>query len=235
VPVLILGVIAGFVFYELPGIKNVPSAKAAGGRLNITVEGHQFYWLFRYPNGAVSIDTLTVPVGRNVALTVIAPANDVNHSWWIPRLGGKIDAIPGRVNHTWFRAPKVGTYTGQCAELCGAQHALMKAEVVAVPQAAYARTTSALLAQLDTASPQLGKAEFQGVCAKCHRLSGPTLIGPTLGGNPLLADKNGLTALVRNGRNQMPAVGSTWSDAQIAALVAYTTTLTGGGLAGGQG
>lgn len=81
-PVVILAVIAGFVLYELPRIENAPSARAAGDAVEITVEGHQFYWLFRYPNGAVSVDRMWAPAGETVNLTVVSP--DVNHSWWIP-------------------------------------------------------------------------------------------------------------------------------------------------------
>jgi len=237
-PVVILAAIAGFVFYELPGIEDVPSANASGGRIDITVEGHQFYWLFKYPNGAISINTMVAPVDRNVKLTVISPAKDVIHSWWIPRLGGKIDAIPGRVNHTWFRAGQTGDYIGQCAEYCGTQHAVMAATVHVVPQDEYRRTTARLLAQLNTASPQLGRQIFEGSCMKCHRLQGPQLVGPTLGGNPILADKNALHDIVTNGRGQMPPVGAGWSDQTLSALVAYTKTLTttlGGGAGGGQG
>ena len=237
-PVVILAAIASFVFYQLPGIKDVPSASASGGRVDITVEGHQFYWLFRYPNGAISINTMYAPVDRNVKLTVVAPADDVIHSWWIPRLGGKLDAIPGRVNTTWFRAGHTGDYIGQCAEYCGTQHAVMEATVRVVPEAQYRRTTSRLLAQLNAASPQLGKQIFEGVCAKCHRLEGSTLVGPTLGGNPILADENALSDIVHNGRGLMPPVGSGWSDQTVETLVAYTKTLTttlGGGAGGGQG
>lgn len=228
-PALLLVAIAAFVLATFNNIQDVPSASASGGRENITVEGHQFYWLFRYPNGAVSIDTMYAPVDRVVKLTVVAPDVDVNHSWWIPRLDGKIDAIPGRVNSTWFRAPKTGTYVGQCAELCGAQHALMKAKVLVQTREEYAATTARLLSELNSASPALGKTIFEGVCEKCHRISGPKYIGPTLGGNPLLADQQQLTDVVHNGRRTMPPVGAGWSDRQIAALVAYTKTVAAGG------
>src|SRR4051795_9950339 len=70
IPVLILAAILGFVFYELPGIKNVPAAKAEGGPLRIEVDAHQFYWQFTYPNGAVSIDELHVPVNRTVRVDI---------------------------------------------------------------------------------------------------------------------------------------------------------------------
>ena len=129
VPVLLLTIIVAFVFVKLPEIEDAPAAGPAGS-LEVQVEGHQYYWLYRYPGGEIAIDDLVVPVNRVVNLEVVAP--DVIHSWWIPALGGKIDAIPGRTNHTWFRAERTGTFTGRCAELCGAQHASMTASVQAV-------------------------------------------------------------------------------------------------------
>ena len=137
IPVIILCVIGLVVFYELPGISNAP---AAADPLRITVEGHQFYWQFDYPNGARSINDLYAPVGQVVDLTVVS--SDVIHSWWIPELGGKIQAIPGRTNHFWFKADKQGTYTGQCAELCGLYHAKMTARVIVGTNADYTRFVS---------------------------------------------------------------------------------------------
>src|SRR6202011_3827070 len=111
IPVLILAAIASFVFYKLGGIDN-PPAKAAGPPLKVRVEGHQFYWRFVYPNGAVAVNELRAPAGRVVDLTITAPPNDVAHSWWIPSLGGKLDAIPGKVNHTFFGPTPPGVYQG---------------------------------------------------------------------------------------------------------------------------
>src|SRR6476659_2355601 len=132
-PVVILFLIATFIFVELPGIKDIPAATAGEPQVDVKVTGRQFYWQFEYPNGAVSIDHLRAPVGVPVRLDVTSPDTDVIHSWWIPALGGKIDAIPGRVNETWFKASKTGTYTGQCAELCGLEHARMLASVEVMP------------------------------------------------------------------------------------------------------
>jgi cytochrome c oxidase subunit II len=120
IPVMILAIIAGFVFYELP---DVDSAPAAANPIHVTVEGHQYYWQFDYPNHARSIGTLHVPTGAVVDLEVVA--SDVIHSWWIPALGGKVQAIPGHPNHTWFQARAPGRYVGQCAELCGVFHSSM--------------------------------------------------------------------------------------------------------------
>jgi cytochrome c oxidase subunit 2 len=228
-PVVILAAIAGFVFYKLPGIEDVPPASAAGDRVHVTVEGEQFYWQFRYPNGAISIDTLRVPVGKVVTLDVDAPAWDVIHSWWVPALGGKIDAIPGHPNHTWFKASRVATYVARCAEFCGVQHAVMHATVEVVPEAEYNAWV-----RRQRAGANLGQEEWQGVCQKCHELGGKRLIGPNLAGNTLLADARGLETLLRNGRNEMPAVGKDWTDQQMKALTDYVQRFAqAGGQSGG--
>jgi cytochrome c oxidase subunit II len=211
IPVVILAVIATVIFIELPNITGAPAS--AANPLEITVEGHQFYWQFDYPNGARTINDLHVPVDQNVELKVVSA--DVVHSWWIPQLNGKIQAIPGRTNHTWFRADRVGTYYGQCAELCGPYHAAMKARVIATSQADYRSFLST------QATQGLGKAEFQGACATCHGMQGQGGYGPALANNSLLTQKSGLEAIVRNGRGLMPPVGNTWNDAQVNALVQY--------------
>jgi cytochrome c oxidase subunit 2 len=210
IPVIILCVIGLVVFYELPGISNAP---AATNPIRITVEGHQFYWQFDYPNGARSINDLHAPVGQVVDLTVVS--SDVIHSWWIPSLGGKIQAIPGRTNHFWFKADRQGTYTGQCAELCGLYHAKMEARVIVGTSADYTRFVTS------TAKTGLGRAEFQGVCATCHGMQGQGGYGPNLASNPLLTQPAALAAVVRNGRNLMPAVGDTWTKQQMQALAQY--------------
>jgi cytochrome c oxidase subunit 2 len=210
IPVAILAVIAAFVFYELPGISDAPAATNA---LRVTVEARQFYWQFDYPNGARSINDLTVPAGRVVDLTVVSP--DVIHSWWIPALGGKIQAIPGVTNHTWFKADRQGTYTGQCAELCGLYHEAMRARVIATSEQAYSAFVSS------RAKAALGRSEFTGVCATCHGMAGQGGYGPNLAQNPLLTQPAGFEAIVRNGRGKMPAVGEGWTDAQMHALVSY--------------
>jgi cytochrome c oxidase subunit 2 len=216
-PVLMLAVIGSFVFYKLPGIADAPKA-AAADQTTITVEGHQFYWLFRYPNGAVSVDRMIAPANQVVHETIVGYDYDVNHSWWVTDLGGKYDAIPGVTNHTWFEAPQ-GTYIARCAELCGIQHALMDATVHVVPRAQYDQFIAQRKANASGA--QLGKEEWIGACMTCHRLD-HAYIGPALAGNSLLGDRKGIETLLRNGQGQMPAVGKNWSGAQIDALIAWT-------------
>jgi cytochrome c oxidase subunit 2 len=229
VPILILIAIAVFTFYELPGIKDVPAAGAAGSELRMSVEGKQFYWQITYPNGVIAIDTMRAPVNRPVRLEVTAPENDVIHSWWIPELGGKIDAIPGHPNHTWYEVQKPGTYKGQCAEFCGIQHAAMTATVQAVPAHEFDSWLSAQARAQEAGTSDLGAQEFNGVCAKCHGDLGQGGIGPNIANSAIIQNKDSLETIVRNGRNQMPAVGSDWSDRQVDALFTYLKKRFGSG------
>jgi cytochrome c oxidase subunit 2 len=224
IPVVILFLIGAFVFIELPGIKNIPSASASG-QLEITVTGRQFYWQYEYPNGVIAIDTMRAPAGVPVRLEVTAPDTDVIHSWWIPALGGKIDAIPGTVNETWFEAANPGTYTGQCAELCGLEHANMLASVEVMPEAEFAAWLEQRRTEQTAGVGELGNETWEGVCAKCHGLAGEGGIAKALVGSALLADPQMVETIVRNGRTTrrgtMPAVGSGWTSEQLDALANY--------------
>jgi cytochrome c oxidase subunit II len=117
-----------------------PNPPAGRGRsLDIHVNGQQYVWRFDYPGEPqlFSYHEMVVPTGTTVTMKITA--SDVDHSWWIPELGGKADAVPGHTNETWFKIArgKEGVYGGQCAELCGAGHADMRARVRAVTPAAY--------------------------------------------------------------------------------------------------
>jgi cytochrome c oxidase subunit 2 len=231
VPVLILAAIAAFVFYKLPGIKDVPKANAARGDIHVKIDAHQFYWNFTYPNGVIAVDNLRAPVGGVVSYDV--GTSDVAHSWWIPELGGKIDAIPGKTNHSWFQAQDTGTYQGQCAELCGLFHANMLATVQVLPKQQFEQWLSSEQDAQAAGTSDLGQQTFQGVCAKCHGPQGKGGYGPALTGNPLLTNKQGLEDVIRNGTGKMPAVGNDWTDRQMNALIQYVqkniaTETTGG-------
>ena len=218
IPVLILAGIITFVFYKLPGIKDVPAATAQGSKLTVNVEGRQFYWRYRYPNGAVSINELRLPVDRPVELVITAPDYDVNHSWWVPTLAGKMDAIPGKVNHLSFVTPsEPGVFVGQCAEFCGIQHAMMLTRVRVVEGSEY---QSWLTTQLKI-NADIGRMTFEGACAPCHALNGEGLIGPSLQGNSTLADPERLRDLLENGKGKMPPVGKGWTPHELAELTAY--------------
>jgi cytochrome c oxidase subunit 2 len=130
--------------------------------LHIDVVGRQYVWMFKYPNGAFSYTEMVAPVGVTVELDIVSV--DVAHSWWIPKLGGKFDAIPGYVNHTWFRLERAGVFRGQCAELCGRNHAQMVAQVRGVPPAAYARWVARQKRMIDAAN---------ATAAREYRATGP--------------------------------------------------------------
>jgi cytochrome c oxidase subunit II len=115
----------------------------SGKSLNITVVGRQFVWEYVYPGaneadglGApFSYEEMVVPTETTVTLDIVSA--DVVHSWWVPQLGGKFQAVPGYHNYTWFKISKPGIYRGQCALICGRGHARMIATVKAVPPAQF--------------------------------------------------------------------------------------------------
>jgi cytochrome c oxidase subunit II len=166
---VLLVILAVVTFVYLGDIKNPPGPSegglnAAAGQyatidqndppgdrrraLEVDVNGQQYLWRYTYPNGAVNYYDLVVPYDTTVILKITA--SDVVHSWWIPKLGGKMDATPLYTNKTWFKISekgdeRYGSYTGAsffdgvCAELCGDNHADMRARVVALPVDQYQR------------------------------------------------------------------------------------------------
>lgn len=160
---VLLVVLAGVTFAMLPGIRNPPNSDPDGytgagfvqlaaasnerrppdGKsLDIQVNGQQYVWRYTYADGdtnalnnAYAYEEMVVPTKTTVTLKI--KAQDVMHSWWIPKLGGKFDAVPGHTNYTWFKIDRPGTFRGQCAELCGRNHANMIARVRAVEPAEF--------------------------------------------------------------------------------------------------
>jgi cytochrome c oxidase subunit II len=114
-----------------------------GKSLEVDVIGKQFVWQFVYPGASernglgapYSYEELVVPTKTTVTLNI--SSEDVVHSWWVPKLGGKFQAVPGYHNYTWFKIEKPGLYPGQCAVLCGRGHARMIATVKALPPAQF--------------------------------------------------------------------------------------------------
>lgn len=122
------------VFGTPAGFHQLPLPLAGGGPvpLRVDVEARQWAWSLRYPKSGVQLhNELRLPVGRPVDIHV--GSRDVIHSFWVPRLGGKIDAIPGRINVVRLQADQAGTFRGQCAEFCGLNHAHMVMNVIAMP------------------------------------------------------------------------------------------------------
>ncbi|HLF26855.1 MAG TPA: cytochrome c oxidase subunit II [Anaerolineae bacterium] len=161
------------------------SAQAVDGSTPITVEveGHQWWWEFRYPDlGITTANEMVIPVGRTMNLQVSSV--DVIHSFWVPELGGKTDAIPTLTNRTWLRADAPGEYYGQCAELCGVSHAYMRLVVRAVPQAefdAWAQGQAQNAIEPTDPAIQAGRDVFaNGPCVGCHVIRGiPQAVGQT--------------------------------------------------------
>ena len=228
-PVVILFVIAAFVFAKLPGIQDVPAASAGTSNLVVDVTGTQFSWEFRYPNGVVAFDRMRAPEGRTVELRVTAPDWDVIHSWWIPALAGKIDAIPGRVNKTWFKAQRTGIFQGQCAELCGLFHAKMLASVEVLPAGEFDAWLEQSRQQQDAGAGPLGEEMWGATCAKCHGPSGEGNYGPKIAGTALVGNPEAVEGVLRNGFGRMPPVGRDWSDNEMTAITAYLKENVGGG------
>ena len=116
-------------------VKQPDPPRSGGPFLTIRVNGQQYIWRYDYPGDQqlFSYNEMVVPTDTTVVLKI--EASDVIHSWWIPKFGPKADAVPGYVNETWFKVPadRAGIYRGQCAELCGPNHADMRAIVRAVP------------------------------------------------------------------------------------------------------
>jgi cytochrome c oxidase subunit 2 len=189
---LLLVVLTVVTFFYLGDIKNPPASNdnglvnASASRqyatidqpkppgdaknfLTIEVNGQQYLWRYRYPNSAISYYDMVVPYDTTVVLNITS--SDVAHSWWIPKLGGKMDAIPPEdkyINKTWFKVTEKGNsrygqftgasiFTGACTELCGDNHADMRARVIALPVDQYKRWVEEQKRLIDESQAALAK------------------------------------------------------------------------------
>jgi cytochrome c oxidase subunit 2 len=181
---MVLVVLTVVTFVKLPSIINPPNSDASGvalsaslgqptppngKKLTICVQGRQFIWRYAYgaqcKNGAFnaklpySYQEMVVPANTTVVLAI--QSTDVIHSWWVPSLGGKVDAVPGYTTYTWFKAPKASTpghevvYHGQCAQLCGREHYAMTARVKVVTPAEYQTWIANQTRQIAVANSQV--------------------------------------------------------------------------------
>jgi cytochrome c oxidase subunit 2 len=138
-----------------------PDPPTSGGPiLRLHVNGQQYIWRYDYPGKEqlFSYNKMVVPTDTTVVLEI--ESSDVIHSWWIPKFGPKADAVPGYVNETWFKVPagSEGVYRGQCAELCGPNHADMRAIVQAVKPDEFEQWAQRKRAQIKAAGEALAKA-----------------------------------------------------------------------------
>lgn len=184
--VFILTLVITRSLWEVRGA--VPGPTAGSPALFVTAIGHQWWWEYRYesydgePLGFATANELHVPAGeagadRPVYLTL--KSADVCHSFWVPRLAGKTDLIPGRVNSMWFQTRETGVFLGQCAEYCGTQHANMLLRVVVDPPEDFARWVEGQRKPAaEVASAKEGKAAFlRQSCVNCHRIRGTPAAG----------------------------------------------------------
>ena len=149
----------------------------------LEITGHRWWWEVRYrtpqPAGdLLTADDIVIPVGVPVRIKLMA--GDVIHSFWVPKLAGKMDMIPGHTNATWLQADVPGTYRGQCMEFCGLEHARMAFTVRAMPREAFLRWYAS---NLLPAAPATAQALFTDRCGLCHAVRGTGaggLVGPEL-------------------------------------------------------
>ncbi len=229
---------AALTLSTLAAVATPPSAP----RVTVEVRGYQFWWRVRYldANGHVLLTTaneIHIPVGEPVRFQLTGA--DVIHSFWVPALGGKVDAIPGQTNVTWLEAAHPGRYRGQCGEFCGQQHAHMALFVDAESPDDFARWMAAQRAQASTPTVP-GAVVFENRCGGCHAVRGTPADGAlapdlthlmsrqTIAAGTLPNDAADLrrwiaqTQQVKPG-SAMPNV--TLRDGELDAVVAYLTTL----------
>lgn len=208
VPVVALAVLFALVLGTLSTTSPGP-ASGSGGDAQLTVEvtARQWFWDVSYPAAGVrTANEIHVPVG--VPVRVEVASGDVTHSFWVPELNRKVDAIPGRTNAVVLEATAAGVYRGQCSEFCGIQHANMAFEVVAEPRPVFDRWLIAQArpaAEPATAELKAGQQVLLGsACVYCHTIAGTNAsgtIGPDLthvAGHRLLA-----AGTVRNAPGQL--------------------------------
>ena len=236
-------VLTGLLVFGLSVTRNL-TAPISGNEMRVRVSGEMWWWRVAYlgADGQPVLhdaNELHIPVGEPVVLEL--ESADVIHSFWVPRLSGKLDMIPGRTNIMRIQADRPGQYGGMCAEYCGGPHALMGFVVVAHPREAFvalmARRRAAAAPAASGEAAQGAQLFTQTGCAACHRIAGTPangLAGPdlshvgsrrTLGAGILPNNRGTLIGWIANSQaikpgNRMPAY-STLSADQLRALAVY--------------
>jgi cytochrome c oxidase subunit II len=178
-PAVVLAIVFVLTYQTLTDLANVPKDS-----LPVHITGHQWWWEVEYPSlGVLTANEIHLPAMQPASFTV--ESKDVIHSFWVPELGGKMDVIPGKKNVTWFNPTQVGTFHGQCAEFCGAEHALMRFSVVVESQDQF---NAWVAAQKEKAAPTEALTKGLGIfsalgCQACHAIDGTPAqgkVGPDL-------------------------------------------------------
>jgi cytochrome c oxidase subunit II len=234
---------------------DAPAPRPGDNALFVTVIGRQWWWEYTYDHyngreyGFTTANELHIPAGDGTAahpVYLTLKSADVCHSYWVPRLAGKTDLIPGRTNHMWFQTDSPGLYVGQCAEFCGSQHANMLLRVVVDPPDEFAKWLdhekdgAAELPQGDSRAQEGRVLYLKQSCVNCHRIRGVADKGTyapdlthlmrrkTLASGMIENNEDNLKAWVRNPQKikagcLMPAFGL--SDAETDQIAAYLETL----------
>ncbi len=176
VPALILAVLAVF------NVQTILALDDTGPKpLEVTVVGQQWWWEYRYDlDGDKAPDIITatqmvIPAKKDVVVKI--QSNDVIHSFWIPAINGKKDAVPGRTHDLVLTANEPGIFEGQCTEYCGLSHGVMRMQVKALPAAEYERWVKRMTTPPEQPTSELARAGqelFVGQCARCHEVNGLT-------------------------------------------------------------
>jgi cytochrome c oxidase subunit II len=174
---VILVVITVVTFVKLPSIITPPNTSANGllsaslsapnppngKKITICVQGRQFIWRYTYGaqcdnnafNGKLPYSYQKMYAPMNTTVVLVIQSTDVIHSWWVPSLGGKVDAVPGYTTYTWFKSPKKALFHGNCAQLCGRNHAAMTALVQVMDPADYQAKLKQLSSQISQQNAQV--------------------------------------------------------------------------------
>ncbi|HZD30732.1 MAG TPA: c-type cytochrome, partial [Candidatus Angelobacter sp.] len=164
-------------------IHAVEDMKFPAGTTEVTAIGHQFWWEFQYPkHGFVTANELHVPVSDREHPTpthIVLMSADTDHSFWVPKLAGKTDLIPNRVNHMWIDPHETGVYVGQCAQYCGTQHAKMLLRVIVESREDYDKWLAGQKQPaVESESVAQGRHVFESTaCVNCHAIAGTNAKG----------------------------------------------------------
>jgi cytochrome c oxidase subunit II len=231
-------------------ILSTQAAPKPASALDVTVIGHQFWWEYRYPKlGVVTANELHVPISDPAKPTptyLSLSSADTDHSFWVPRLAGKTDLIPNRINTMWIDPQQPGLYLGQCAQYCGTQHALMLLRVYAQsPEdfAAWIKQQQRPAAQDVSADPAVAEGQtvfMHNACINCHAIGGTVAngrFGPdlthlasrdTIASGPIQNTPENLRKWIADPNSIKPGVlmpSMHLSDHDLDVITAYLTTL----------
>lgn len=208
VPIILLAIIA------VPTVRDafyVAAPEQPELALDVKVTGYQWWWGFEYPEyGVVTANEMRIPAGRPVHLTL--HSQDVVHSFWVPRLAGKMDVVPNRENTMWLQADEPGIYYGQCAEYCGTSHANMRFRVVAMEPSEFdawiaGRQSAEAYVPVNELAERGEELFVARACSACHTIDGTAAQGIA---GPNLSDVGSRTTLAAGMIDNTPENMAAW-------------------------